>query len=89
MPGKASVSRPNRSATWFGAPTPIVSAIAISNGAAWATLSATSSTFAGATSPSNGQPNAAETVTCGLMPAAWAAAAISSQALMDSSVVTP
>ena len=40
-------------------------------------------------SPSNGQPKAAEIVTCARMPAARAARAISSHVAMDSSVPTP
>ena len=43
----------------------------------------------GATSPSNGQPNAAEIVTCARTPAARAARAMSSHAATDSAVVAP
>jgi hypothetical protein len=70
-------------------PTPMVSASAISKGPTSATRLAISTTRATGTSPSNGQPNAADTVTCGRIPACFAAAAISSQAAIDWSVVTP
>ena len=61
MPGNASRTRAINSVTCVGTPTPIVSASAISNGRASATRCAISTTRSIGTSPSNGQPNAAET----------------------------
>ncbi len=89
MPGTASRTRETISVTCAGTPTPIVSASAISKGRASATILASSTTRSTGTSPSNGQPNAADTVTCARIPACCAAAAICSQAFTDSSLDTP
>ena len=75
--------------TWVGTPAPMVSASAISTGPASAQRRAMSITRSGATSPSNGQPKAADTVMPALTPARPAARAMSSHAAIDSSVPTP
>src|ERR671929_1779990 len=60
--------------TCDGTPTPIVSARTISSGFVSATRRATSRTCAGSTAPSNGQPNATDSVTVTRTPSSFARA---------------
>jgi hypothetical protein len=70
----AARTRSITSVTCAGTATPIVSASEISNGCASATRFAISTTRETGTSPSNGQPNAAEIVTWARIPARRASA---------------
>ena len=83
---------PTSAVTCVGTATPMVSAIAISSGLPAASRSASATTRAAGTSPSKGQPNAVEIVTCARIPAPRAASAISSQvvdALVDAAALIP
>ena len=72
------------SRTWPGTPTPIVSAKTISSAPAATACSATASTRPAGTAPSNGQPNAAATITTTRRSSAWARAMICSTSASDS-----
>src|SRR3954468_17664654 len=68
--GTPSAATPRTSvSTCDGTPTPTVSASTISSGFVAATCAATSSTRAGSTAPSEGQPNATEIVSVTRTPA--------------------
>jgi len=89
MPGAASAATSASARTPAGTPTPIVSASATSSGCACTHWRSTAATRSGATSPSNGQPNAAAIVTVVRSPAWVARTAIRSHAAIAPAVLTP